>query len=518
MTKERCEKCESGDIIKKGTVERSSGEMFHRYRCKSCGHNFYEQITSASIDVEVSDMFNRKSDWFDAKLSKKTFVISSVQSNTEVNSAFLNSLKVYCDKNDAALMLIPVRYGASMEGVDTHSYPPEITDYLFENNISIHPKLRVLGLLKITATSSNPLSGLNPLSKGDSLIIGHSQLQLNTMPVQLDDHPVIITTTGSISKLNYSLTKQGYKAEFNHSMSAVVVELDGDSFHIRHLNFDGVGFYDLETYYDSNGTYLRRNPVTAVVTGDEHAIFMSDEVRKATYGEDGIVTKFKPTYIVRHDVLDCYSVSHHHKNDTITKYKKFVNKQNNIADEIQKTVEMIVQTTPTGSTNILVPSNHTDHLTKWLNECDIKNEPWNAKLYHWLMFSVYDAIDRKEENVDPFTLLVHNELNSNGVKTLFLNRRSTFKIHDIEVAIHGDKGANGSRGSRHQLANLPAKTVIGHSHSPGISGGCYQVGTSSNLDLEYNVGPSSWLNTHVIIHANGKRQLINIIKGKWRRE
>jgi hypothetical protein len=34
--------------------------------------------------------------------------------------------------------------------------------------------------------------------------------------------------------------------------------------------------------------------------------------------------------------------------------------------------------------------------------------------------------------------------------------------------------------------------------------------------LEYTAGPSSWLNTHCLLHADGKRQLIHIIDGKWR--
>ena len=32
------------------------------------------------------------------------------------------------------------------------------------------------------------------------------------------------------------------------------------------------------------------------------------------------------------------------------------------------------------------------------------------------------------------------------------------------------------------------------------------------LRLDYNIGPSSWLHSHVIIHKNGKAQHINISK------
>jgi hypothetical protein len=103
-----------------------------------------------------------------------------------------------------------------------------------------------------------------------------------------------------------------------------------------------------------------------------------------------------------------------------------------------------------------------------------------------------------------------------GTKVKYLRRNESFKICDIEMSHHGDYGANGSRGSRNQFANLPTKTIIGHSHSPGITAGCYQVGTSSALQLEYNQGLSSWMNTHCLVYTNGKRQLINIINGRWR--
>jgi hypothetical protein len=66
------------------------------------------------------------------------------------------------------------------------------------------------------------------------------------------------------------------------------------------------------------------------------------------------------------------------------------------------------------------------------------------------------------------------------------------------------------------LRRIGARTVIGHSHSPGIEEGCYQTGTSSMLRMGYNSGPSSWLHAHCIIYPNGKRSLAVVVDGKWR--
>ncbi|HET8686678.1 MAG TPA: hypothetical protein VFM18_08440, partial [Methanosarcina sp.] len=75
-----------------------------------------------------------------------------------------------------------------------------------------------------------------------------------------------------------------------------------------------------------------------------------------------------------------------------------------------------------------------------------------------------------------------------------------------------------AKGSIQNLSKLGEKAIVGHSHSPGILGGCWQVGTLSKIDLDYTSGASGWIHTNCIIHENGKRQMINVINGKWRKE
>ena len=76
---------------------------------------------------------------------------------------------------------------------------------------------------------------------------------------------------------------------------------------------------------------------------------------------------------------------------------------------------------------------------------------------------------------------------------------------------------NGARGSIKNLRRVGVRVMIGHAHSPGANEGAMQVGTSSRLQLEYNHGGvSGWLHTHGLVHANGKRQLVTIINGKYR--
>jgi hypothetical protein len=89
-------------------------------------------------------------------------------------------------------------------------------------------------------------------------------------------------------------------------------------------------------------------------------------------------------------------------------------------------------------------------------------------------------------------------------------------VMDIELGMHGHLGPNGVRGTARNLSAIGTRSVVGHAHSAAIYQGVYQVGASSYMRLEYNAGPSSWTHSHVVIHRNGKRQMIHILGCRWR--
>ena len=130
-----------------------------------------------------------------------------------------------------------------------------------------------------------------------------------------------------------------------------------------------------------------------------------------------------------------------------------------------------------------------------------------------MLLEMCEYIENEEEIPDAFTLYAKDKMKAN---TTFLARRKSYLIKGIDVSQHGDMGVSGARGSIQGYANTEYKTVIGHSHAPGIRYGCYQVGTSSRLQLEYNLGLSNWMNTHCVIYPNGKRTLIHIVGGQWK--
>jgi hypothetical protein len=122
--------------------------------------------------------------------------------------------------------------------------------------------------------------------------------------------------------------------------------------------------------------------------------------------------------------------------------------------------------------------------------------------------------------IDPFEFWCSHPDRQRGLKHKhlinILKRDQSLFINNIEFSFHGDRGSGGSRGSIKQFAKIGPKVVIGHSHTPGIYEGAYQVGLSARMNLEYKTGCDSWLHTHCLVYPDGKRTLINVIKGRWR--
>jgi len=507
----QCVECES-DSVKSLGARFHGKEKFMKYVCDDCGQDMLVPLDSAVSDEDDDFPIFPATERNIA--SAKRIVVTSATNNSKVNQIFLSALERYCSEMDAVLVVIPIRY-RNNDG-DPTIFDDKILDYVVDHTIKLdHSAMKIMGSIKISPTADNPLSGMDPISKGSSIVIGHPQVSLKTMPQHNNGYPPIITTTGSITEPNYIQSKAGIKAEFNHCYSAVLIEQDAGTFFIRHLNFDGVGFADLGDYFTPEG--ISEIDTAAIITGDEHAVFSDYDVASATYLDDkSLVKTLKPSVIVRHDILDCFSVSHHHKKNTFTRYAKWKSGYNSIEAELNETLAYLVATSPENTENWIISSNHNEHLLRWLNECDPKIEPWNAIIYHELMYKMLKQTnmgDNGAEYPDPFELYCDGKLTENF---RFMGRRDSTQIFDIEVGYHGDQGTNGARGSRAQFSILPTKTVVGHSHSPGITKGCYQVGTSSTLAMEYNVGPSSWHHAHCIVYGNGKRQLVFIVDGKYR--
>lgn len=464
---------------------------------------------------------------FYRKLPKKTkYVITSAQNATPVNQGFFASLKKYCEYHDAELIVIPIRYKNptsvfTIDDLANDWWAEELQPYLCDVRSELNKNLILFADIKIQPTATNPLSGFDALGRDKSVILGHTKLMMKTVPVPSHATPKILTTTGCVTVSNYTETKTGKKGDFHHSYSALIVELDKDIFHIRQLNSitDG-SFIDLDKEYRPDGVF-EAPPALALVMGDTHAQFVDESVLKATFEDkDSIVNVTNPKHLIWHDVLDFYSKNHHHRGNPFVDFAKYHAGLNNVKKELELTFDLINKYGK-NRINVFPASNHPDALARWIKETDWKNDPVNAELYlETALYMVRGTSmgDNGSITPDPFKFWGQKFLDKMLVNSsIFLSRDEPFDLMGVDLSGHGDRGPNGSRGSIKSMSTLGVKTITGHSHSPGIYDGACQVGTSSKLRLEYNSGPSSWLHTHCLLYANGKRALINIIKGKYKK-
>lgn len=508
-----CPDCQSGNVERRGYSEGE--EPKQKVVCGNCGRWFRVPVTYSE-----EPSWKRSPKELKALLNSERYIITSAQNNTPLNDKFWTAIKNLAKHYSAQILVIPVLYRNPTMLQDLENteawWPKEVVPYLIENDVKLCKGLRLLGHVRVQATAVNPLVGLEALSQGDSAIIGHAQIQMRTIATPQHTLPKILHTTGSVSIKNYSSTKAGVKGEFHHSLGAVIVEVDKGCFHLRSVvGDDNSEFYDLDLYVTAEGV-KKGAQIEALITGDSHSLFHCPDVKKATFdAPNSMVNVLKPKLIVRHDLIDSYSISHHHRGRTITNFKKWLTGTNDLQAELDLTARFLEETTPKGTKNIIVASNHHEHISRWLEEADPKEEPWNAILYHELMLAWLKAVKDGDERFEPFAHWMEEHCQA---PCEFIRRDESYIVRDTLISMHGDRGPNGSRGTLNSLSRMGVKTIIAHSHTPAIEKGCYMVGTSSFLSLEYSKdGPSSWLNTHAIISPNGKRQLLNVINGKWRK-
>ena len=513
----RCEHCGSTDTQRRGV--RNGVQRLH---CNSCNQNSSRpapKVTEASLD------FTPSADEMEVLVSGKYHLITSAQNNTPVNKKVWRTILRMKDEMGATLHVLPTLYKNPTSRLDPQAgdedvwWPTEVMPYLVEGQIPLHPHLRIMGHIRVAATAASPLTGLEGISHSQSCIVGHAQITLRVIATPQKSLPKMMLTTGSVSQKNYSKTKAGVKAEFHHSAGCVVVEIqDEHVFHMRSCVADSKGtICDLNRWYKPNRT-METGRWPALITGDEHSLFIDPTIKEGTYGSEGLVALGRPKVIVRHDIQDSYSVSHWHRKDVLTRYVKSQTGFDSLTQEMELTCRHVDETTPPNTENLIVASNHDDHVWRWLNEVEWRNDLTNAQLYHEMWAAVLEASGwdpgyGAKEPESPFALWASKRIKSN---TRFLGRDDHELIKGILISLHGDNGPNGARGSMLNLSKMGVRAVIGHTHTPGIEKGCYQVGVSTGT-LSYAKGsPSSWLPMHCAIMPNGKRQLIAIVNGRFR--
>jgi len=436
----------------------------------------------------------------------KRFVITTAVNFAPVNQEFLRNLKAYCKDKNAALLIMK-------SGGGELQFDEKLANetFIFHNtklnsNLELHP-------IDVPPKTVNPLGGLSRMGQRNcSLIVASPKQFLEPVAVGDNRLPHMMMTTGAVTEPYYKNAKRpkaktDILASSDHLLGALVVEIaDSKLFHFRQLQADDkLGIVDLGDYY-VNGKKSKLKPSHFVI-GDYHVTETDPTAAKVW---DQVSKRVGNPIRVHHDFFSGMSINHHEQHNEIRRAQLAENNHLSLEQELKECARVLDAECQKSAKVIMVESNHHDFLSKhYLAHGTYHRDPINLKIAAKLVVA---AISGK----NPLRYALEKVIGlKNPSKVVWLERDESYKIAGIELGAHGDKGSNGSKGSAATLEKAYGNCVVGHSHTPRIIRGFWQVGTSTPLKVHYTTGSSSWCQTSCLVYPNGARQLINCIDGSW---
>lgn len=458
----------------------------------------------------------------------KRYLITAAQNNTPTHAGFFAAMQSYAKANDAEIVVVPFRYrNATSKWTEKQAendfWAEELAPYMQGRygymrsgkgaRLRIFKPLRrplgknltLMTDVSIQPTAHNPLSGMEVFAGASNVIFGHAKRALQVVPTGTRQ-PRVMWTTSACTVANYTDTKAGKRGKEHHVIGALVVEVeDNGIFFARHVsaNRDG-SFTDLAFRYTAEGVSVA--PRAASLTlGDYHSGREDEGVLGAT---ERLVELVRPKYILVHDLFDGQARNHHEKSGRARFRARF----DTVRVEVTHAVGSLNRVAGWGGGNhkvVVVRSNHDEHLERWAEEFKPNEDPVNVPYWHELRAREFAYQIEHGHFPDLFALEAERLGVSKQVR--FLKRNESFRLLGVEGGFHGDFGNGGSRGNTKAYTKLGVKVTKGHDHTPAIMDGVYSVGVTAQLDHGYNKLPSTWMHAHVLLLADGKRQLLIVV-------
>lgn len=447
----------------------------------------------------------------------KRFVITTAVTGCHVHEGFMRSLRSYCKKNDALLLVMTASDPAAVVTGRFFIDPALKDEYIVFDDLALNKKIW-LSAVKLSAKHIDPVTGMGRLGqRNGSFIYASPKQRLKTTATSNLKLPHVVMTTGACTipaykSARYMSDRTAYLANHDHVLGAIVVEIQSEKrYHYRQIQADSTGrFADMGVMYDGGET----SPYApeALSLGDFH----SGETDDRAFGcfvtnADSVCAILRPAKLIVHDGFNGLSINHHEIDDPILRAQRSGMAQLGLEAEIRRYVADLNVMTEKVEEVVISKSNHDDFLYTYLKKGFYKLDPHNFAFAVRVLSRVVDT------GMNPVRAAVELVGGLSAPERIrWLERDEDYKIAGIEVGAHGDKGPNGSRGTIKAMEAAYGNSVSGHSHTPEILRGAWVNGTCSKLKLTYNVGPSSWLHSSTLVYENGMRQLLNVIDGNWR--
>lgn len=453
--------------------------------------------------LETSKISLLPSQFAKAKLHKlkksNRYIISSAQTACPVNQQLLENIKQYATFINAEIGIIATRYRnpTSIWKEEGDVWDLLVQPYLTAQRQYLHQNLLLLADLKIQATSPNPTNGVEIFGGTSSVIVGSPRIEMKSVPVLEDQLQKFLWSTGSVTVPSFTDTVAGGKAAEQHSYGFLVVEIEDEEIvHIRSVSAHEDGsFNDLIYRVEDTGIVLEETDT--LVWGDSH---FAQKEERVTMAFRQLCNDLNIKTSVLHDIWDSESINVHNTKNPIIQYKLQKEGKDDLKKELKQMIEELKWFEINMDQTIVVASNHDDMLDRAMYKGDWRDNLKNAELFVSMLGIT--LANKAPKGIVPYYITEKfNNIIPLGVDDSFIH-------NGVELGLHGHIGPNGSRGSILSFSRLPEDTIIGHSHSPAIKGGCYQVGISCGMKHGYNRGLSSWAYAGTTLNKHGKRQMI----------
>jgi uncharacterized protein YkuJ len=496
--------------IKEATLAKYIGKSTRTARdwCAKLGLTNPTEIDSPQYEAAKVKKIDKK---------KKVYLITSAQSNTDINDKMLDSMELYAKKHDAEILITPLKYSVDRSWHQNHTWAKRTIKYLNANNQDLCKTLTYRGDVKILPTAKYPLSALSTLSGLNSAIYGSAKIHQESHPTLQGDDSKILATTGSLTKSNYTDTKAGKHGEHYHQFGFVVVEIqDNEIFHLRQVEVNKDGSFDDLFFNVKKGKITRNTEIEGIVVGDVHFATVDEVALETTFD---LMNKLKPKHVVLEDVFDGQSVNPHNLDDPHVQLGLEFSGKNDLGEELDDLKEKLSRFSKFKNV-VIVRSNHDIFLERFLKR-DWRKLP---TMKNFIPYMELELMMGKGIKAGNFKGVIPSLIKDWFPKYHTLGYDELYYIKHFAVFNHGEKGSNGSRGGGAKNWSKFTSGVDGrgergvitaHTHTPSRYGNSICVGHLL-LPQDYTIGsPSSWMQSNAIVHKSGKAQQIHIIEGKF---
>jgi hypothetical protein len=387
--------------------------------------------------------------------------------------------------------------------------------------------------------------------ENSSLVVGSPKLTFQVVPCPQKRKPDQLMSTGSISypkyyedeSDKYKITNQ--VAEDEHFYSAIIIELDGENrFYPRPVSIEkSTGkCRDMGIAFMPDGRVSVENPLNQVY-GDLHS-YQKDVV--AFNAALKLAETLQIPEGTGHDVYDGATSNTHNNGRHAENTAKTIAGQKNMGQEIDVLVKDLNSMTAVHKVLHIISSNHDDQVARQtengeilfkdyantiygaavfpylvayhlIHTCHVKNPAKAMADYmHMAESELLRRYPKIDKGISPLEALVDMNAPKNRNQIKFVDIDGSLMVGRTDLSFHGDRGSSGKPWSEGAARVALGSYVRGHSHSPYIYNDCYTVGHLSEPVHSYNRGGfGGWLNSVAHVYADGSKQMIFIIDGKY---